>query len=75
MRESDVDTSQRDKSLVTLLLVIFDVLPILENLGGCLHQRDKLHKLVSENLCIANLEEEIRLCLLWKATPKVPGQN
>lgn len=66
--ESDVYTHNGDGRglLPWFLLVFFDVLPVLQNLGSCLDDWQKLSQVLAECGCVCDLEEVERFRLLRK---------
>jgi hypothetical protein len=67
--EGDIDAKHWDQCPIALLLVVFDGFAVFQDLGNSLDEWCKLDKLVSEPLCVSDLEEEIGLCLFRKAAP------
>lgn len=74
MRKGDVDARKRNEAGKFLLLVVIDSLAIFKDTSHCLDKWDKLVEVLPELCDIDNVEDDIELSLLGKATPMDDGQ-
>lgn len=75
MRKGDVDARKRNEAGKFLLLVVIDSLAIFKDTSHCLDKWDKLVEVLPELCDIDNVEDDIELSLLGKATPIDNGQQ
>jgi hypothetical protein len=75
MGKGDVDARKRNEARKFLLLVVVDSLAIFKDTSHCLDEWDQLVEVLPELCDIDNVEDDIELGLLGKATPMDDGQQ
>lgn len=69
MRKRNIDADQSDQPGEFFLLVIIDGLSVLQDSGYGLDERDELYKVLPEFRNVNDIEEDVKLRLLWQTAP------